>query len=319
MFRLKDYWVWDFWIADDGDRFHLFYLHARRSLGDPELRHRNARIGHATSTDLTDWQNHGEVLAPGAAGSFDETATWTGSVVRGADGLWRMFYTGSSFIAPNSARNIEAIGVAVSDDLHSWRKLPGPICRADPRWYETLGTSTWPEEAWRDPWVFPDLEGDGWHMLITARANYGEDAGRGVIAHAFSPDMQNWDVRPQLSLPEQGFGHLEVPQTVAHDGKIALIFCCNAPRLSNHLSGQIGGIWVAPAASLAGPFDISRAQLLASERLYAGRLVRDRKGDWVLMGFHLQEAGGKFEGGVSDPLPLRWDGETGLPVMAEPI
>jgi beta-fructofuranosidase len=178
VFRLEDYWVWDFWVADDGDRFHLFYLHAPRSLGDPELRHRNARIGHATSFDLTDWQNHGEVLAPGAPGSFDETATWTGSVVQGPDGLWRMFYTGSSFMAPDSARNVETIGVAVSEDLFSWRKLPGPICRADSRWYETLGTSSWPEEAWRDPWVFRDASSDNWHMLVTARSNHDDDAGR---------------------------------------------------------------------------------------------------------------------------------------------
>ena len=28
-------------------------------------------------------------------------------------------------------------------------------------------------DTWRDPWVFPDPAGDGWHMLITARAAAG--------------------------------------------------------------------------------------------------------------------------------------------------
>src|SRR3569833_4134345 len=85
-FSLPDHWVWDFWLADDGQRFHLFFLHAPHNLCDPELRHRNARIGHATSADLTSWTFHGLAFAPGSPGSFDGSATWTGSVVRGGAG-----------------------------------------------------------------------------------------------------------------------------------------------------------------------------------------------------------------------------------------
>jgi beta-fructofuranosidase len=188
-FSLDSHWVWDFWFADDGERFHMFYLHAPKSLGDPHLRHRNARIGRATSTDLVTWQDHGEVLTVGSPGDPDETATWTGSVVRGADGLWRMFYTGSSF--PDASNtNIETILVATSADLHTWVKDPELVVAADPRWYEKLGDTEFPEEAWRDPWVLADPEGDGWHMLATARSNAGpDDRDRGVIAHATSPDL----------------------------------------------------------------------------------------------------------------------------------
>jgi sucrose-6-phosphate hydrolase SacC (GH32 family) len=64
-FDLPNHWVWDFWIADDGTDFHLYYLHAPNSLGDPHLRHRNAKIGHATSPDLANWRDHGPVLGPG--------------------------------------------------------------------------------------------------------------------------------------------------------------------------------------------------------------------------------------------------------------
>jgi len=42
----------DFWFADDGERYRLFFLRAPRALGDPELRHRRASLGHAVSTDL---------------------------------------------------------------------------------------------------------------------------------------------------------------------------------------------------------------------------------------------------------------------------
>src|SRR5690606_24061888 len=109
-----------------------------KSLGDPELRHRNARIGHATSADLTDWTDHGEVLAPGREGSFDETATWTGSVVRGTGGPWHMFYTGASFRSPDGPANVQSIGVATSWDLHTWHKRDGFVLRADPAHYEKL-------------------------------------------------------------------------------------------------------------------------------------------------------------------------------------
>ena len=37
--RRADDWIWDSWIADDGERYHLFFLKAPRALGDPDLRH----------------------------------------------------------------------------------------------------------------------------------------------------------------------------------------------------------------------------------------------------------------------------------------
>jgi hypothetical protein len=69
---------------------------APRRLGDPELRHLNVAIGHATSADLICWTAAADVLFPAARPAFDDLATWTGSVVRGPDGRWFMFYTGGT-------------------------------------------------------------------------------------------------------------------------------------------------------------------------------------------------------------------------------
>ncbi|CAN5235922.1 hypothetical protein BH11ACT5_BH11ACT5_09560 [soil metagenome] len=306
-FTLDTHWVWDFWLADDGDLFHMYYLHAPKALGDQHLRHRNAKVGHATSADLTDWTDHGLVLEPGERGSFDETATWTGSVLLGPDGLWRMFYTGSRFLSPDSTANIETVGVATSADLHTWTKSPGPIAEADARWYEKLGDSSWPEEAWRDPWVYADPEGHGWHMLVTARANAGDDLDRGVIAHAVSSDLESWEVRPPLSSVGAGFKHLEVPQVVDIGARTLLLFSCDSPALAGGRSGDVGGIWAVEAPSAVGPFDVSEAELVVDERLYSGRIIRNREGALVLLAFENSTTDGDFVGSLSNPIPVEWD------------
>lgn len=317
-FSLATHWVWDFWLADDGDLFHLYYLHAPRSLGDEALRHRNARVGHATSADLRTWDDHGEVLGPGEPGAFDETATWTGSVVRGPDGLWRMFYTGSRFLAPDAMANVETVGLATSTDLFTWVKHPGPIVSADPRWYETLADGTWREEAWRDPWVFPDGAG-GWRMLLTGRARTGDGDDRGVIAHAVSADLATWEVRPPLSEPGAGFAHLEVPQLVEVDGRRALVFSCDAAALAGARAGTTGGVWWLPADDPVGPFATADARLLVDDDLYAGRIVRDRAGTPVLLAFDNRGTGADFAGVIADPIPVAWDADAERIVVATEV
>ena len=319
-FARADHWVWDFWIADDGDRYHLYYLHAPRSLGDPDLRHRNARIGHASSVDLRAWDDHGEVLGPGEPGSFDGSATWTGSVVKADDGSWRMFYTGSRFLADDSVANIETIGMATSTDLHAWNKSPGPIVTADPTWYETLAAGTWREEAWRDPWVF--RHGNEWRMLITARSAEGGSAGgdvldRGVVGLATSPDLVTWTVRPPLSRPGAGFMHIEVPQQLDLDGTTVLLFSCDSPHLAGDRGGrgERGGIWSITVPTDAQEYPIDHATRLLDEQYYSGRAIRDRAGSWVLLAFENVGDGGEFVGRLSEPMPLRWEGDTLVAVL----
>ena len=153
---LPDHWVWDFWFARDGDAWHIFYLKAPKSLGDPELRHRNATIGHGVSEDLVNWEIVSDPFGLGHPGAWDDLANWTGSIVPVGGGWW-MFYSGVS--SADDGR-IQRIGAAVSNDLMTWSKLSeNPVCSADLRWYEEYDNVSWSEEAWRDPWVFPDPGG----------------------------------------------------------------------------------------------------------------------------------------------------------------
>ena len=147
--------MWDFWTVDDGTRYHLFFLYASRALGDPDARHYRASIGHAVSADLRTWQRVTDALVRSDPPAFDDLATWTGSVVHDGAGTWYLFYTGAT-MAPSGNKNIQRIGCATSTDLMTWTRSPSnPLVEADPRWYEQVGSGLWPDEAFRDPYVFP--------------------------------------------------------------------------------------------------------------------------------------------------------------------
>jgi beta-fructofuranosidase len=304
--RLPDSWVWDSWHAvDDGGVHHLFFLRASRALLDPDRRHDRASVGHATAPDLRRWALQPDALVSADVPAWDDFAIWTGSVARGPDGVWRLFYTGSSHAERGL---VQRIGVAVSDDLVTWtRAHDGPLLEADARWYETLDLEAWNDEAWRDPYVFPDPGGDGWHMVITARARDGDPAGRGVIGHARSDDLLEWEVGPPLTAP-CGFGQLEVPQVARVDGRHFLVFSCWPDRMdaARRARWTGGGVWIAPGESLLGPWDIAGAEPLGHPSLYAGRLV-ENGGNWCVLGFRDIEDGA-FVGEITDPLPLERDG-----------
>jgi beta-fructofuranosidase len=307
MLRLPDAWTWDFWIADTGDEYHLFFLRASRALRIPDERHYRASIGHAVSTDLYNWSLLPDALVPGDRPAFDDIATWTGSVVRGDDGQWYMFYTG---ISADEGGLVQRIGLSVSEDLIRWNRHPQfETFAADQRWYEKLGESSWPNEAWRDPWVFRDPVGDGWHMFITARSRYGDDDNRGVMGHAYSKDLINWEAQPPLSDSGAGFGVMEVMQVEVVDGCPVLLFSCLHPEMSANKreTENRGGIWVAGGDDVLGKFDIEDSYLLTDDRLYSGRLVKNRQGRWMMLAFHNKDANGEFVGEVSDPISVRWD------------
>jgi beta-fructofuranosidase len=314
MLRLEDHWVWDSWhVQDDYGLRHVFFLRASRALIDPDRRHHRASIGHAVSTDLRSWRLAADALVPADAPGWDDLATWTGSVVRGPDNRWYLFYTGVS----RSERGlVQRIGLATSDDLLVWRRYgTRPLVEADPRWYETLDLTRWYEQAWRDPWVYADASGDGWHMLITARSNTGPVGERGVLGHARSADLITWTVGPPLSEPA-GFGHLEVPQVTVVDGQPLLLFCTNA--VAPHW-GTDQRNWFVAGPTVNGPWDLASARPFPHPHLYAPRLVTDIDGSPALIGF-LDQVDGSFAGELTDPIRVRYDPTAGLVAEAtEPV
>lgn len=302
MFELPSSWVWDFWFADDGDQYHLFFLKASRALQDPDRRHWRATIGHATSADLCTWTEHADAIVPSDGPAWNDLATWTGSVVRDDHGLWHMYYTG---VSRESEGLIQRIGSATSKDLFTWTPTD-VVVEPDHELYESLEQGSWPDEAWRDPWVMRDPDGSGWHMLVTARARAGESSERGVVGHAYSPNLRQWQVLEPLSLPGSGFGQLEVLQCEEVDGQYVLLFSCLGTELSaeRKVRGERGGIWAVNAPGPLGPFDVSSAYLVADEALYVGRLIRGRDGAWNMLAFENVDQSGDFVGRITDPLKV---------------
>lgn len=300
--RLHDKWVWDSWpFTDQEGRHHLFYLQADRALIDPERRHMNPSIGHAVSDDFRTWEVLPDALAPRAEPGWDDATTWTGSVVQGPTGTYHLFYTGSS---RSEGCLVQRIGRADSTDLVHWERFgTEPLVEADPTWYERLGGG-WHDEAWRDPWVVADPDGNGWHMLITARANQGEAFSRGVVGHAWSPDLDTWTVRPPLSAPGK-FGQMEVLQYVELDGRPHLVFCCGDREFdrARHPVGQRGGMWILEGPGLLGPWDTDAARRVDHDSLYAARAITDVDGAPRLLGFS-DKVDEVFVGEILDPVDL---------------
>lgn len=307
MLALEDHWVWDSWYLHDGDRWHCWYLKAPKSIGDPAQRHWNVSQGHAVSDDLVTWTDHTTALRPAQNPAWDDCTTWTGSVLRGDDGQWHYFYTGTSQADKGM---VQRIGHATGTDLVHWDRVGDGFCLdlAGPHagHYEIDHRGHWHDRAMRDPWVMKDPEGDGWLMFFTARASgVAEANAAGCIGLATSADLTTWDLQPPVFVG--GWGQLEVPQVFDVDGTWYCLFCMDPGHQSAALSdshGPLGrGNHYLIGKGPRGPWAIPEGPALdvVAER-YAARIV-DHNGLQIL-GFKDGEARGVFGGYIMDPQPV---------------
>jgi len=316
---LDTHWIWDSWFVRDGGTWHAFFLQAPKSIGDPDQRHWNVSIGHATSTDLKDWRHLGTCLEPSEGPAFDDATTWTGSVIRGPDGLWHLFYTGTS---KAEKALVQRIGHAVSGDLHDWRRVGDGPCLAftgpGAAAYDTdLAATNWDHIALRDPWVMPDPAGDGWVMVLTARVPGRAEANDGgAIGLARSGDLYDWRLEPPLH--SGGFGQLEVPQVFTRDGHWYCSFCTDVGHFAlstwaSHPEWRGTGTHYLMAERFEGPWRLAEGPMLDGSvpcRRYAAHLVETEAG-LQLIGFRDREGQG-FGGYVMDPEPVGIEPVTGL-------
>jgi beta-fructofuranosidase len=316
--HLDDRWIWDFWLVDDGPDHHVFYLQAPRSLGDPELRHRNATIGHAVSSDLRSWHQLPDALGPGPAGRWDDGAPWTGSVIR-SGGRWVLAYTGT---CTGEGGLVQRVGLAVSDDLARWERNGDlPAISADRRWYERLGDGEWFDEAWRDPWLMADPISGDTLAFICARTAEGPTDERGAVGLARSPDLEHWTVEQPVYAPGP-FAQVEVPQVVEWSGRWHLLFCTGDTSHSARWRRRRPAAtttYAVTGTGPTGPFTTDPTVLAAADGTieYAGKLHRHGK-QLVYMATVLHDDCGAMVGDLADPRPVVIAEDGRLAVIDEP-
>ena len=305
---IKDKFIWDSWYIHDGSLWHGFFLQAPRSIGDPDLRHWNVSYGHATSHDLTEWTHLGTAFRPTDGPAWDDYTTWTGSVVRGDDDLWHLYYTGATKAEDGL---YQRIGHATSTNLHNWSRvgdgfildLKGPNAL---HYEDSMEHSVWHDRAMRDPWVMRDPDSDGWLMYFTARVRgVAEPNAGGCIGFATSPDGYDWTLQPPVFAG--GYGQLEVPQVFEHGGNWYCLFCTAAEHFSAEQAhatagGPVTGNHYLIGDSPRGPWRIAPGFLDGAIhcRRYAARIVQ-HDGRLFILGFADRPDGGDFVGVVMDP------------------
>lgn len=307
MLYLDDWIVWDFWLAPRlgaDEPFHCYFLQAPRSISHPEMRHDLARIGLATSENLVDWTYHGEIMSLGDPGSWDDMTQWTGSVIR-HDGVAYLFYTGRT---KTESGLVQRIGLAVSDDLRSWRKIDGnPVLEAASPWYIAPAPDGRTRSDCRDPWVL--WNNDRWLMYYTASAPGEPWDARGVVGIATSDDLVRWSPGPPVVAPGV-FEEVEVPQVFPLGDRWVLLFCTGKHATRNGQKATWNGTHYYLADSPFGPFTLAPEPLLQADEIgtnYAARAVLDPWFGNYLLAWHRFDDDGAFVGALTDPFPLYLD------------
>lgn len=198
-----------------GNTYHAFYQGSSDSPSN--------KIGHATSTDLTNWTKDAQkpVLKPGASGAWDSLHVQKPNVIETSN-QYVMFYTGH-----DGGKN--QIGRAVSSDLISWAKDDSnPILTPG-------GSSSWDQDGVQKPEVFYD--GGRYHMFYTGRTGT-----TWKIGHATSTDLRNWkkdDANPVLTHgPESAWDGYDIrPTTITEENGVYHMLYGGS---SSHFSWDIG-------------------------------------------------------------------------------
>ena len=248
--------MWDTWVFKNDQDFHLFFL----SRGN---------IGRAVSTNLIHWKHLPPIENMAKPGDWDESGMrMTGSVTK----------VGSRYFLCYGSGEGTPIGLIVSDDLYSWKRVGDkPVLPSAPP-YAT-------GEGWRDLSCYFDEEKSLWNGYL-----YGIDGASGnpSIAHVTTADFITWNYLPPAFVSEtytrtnDGFYNLEVPDYFQLGEKHYLLFSSVSAR-KEVTSGRkdASGIWYLTADDPKGPWRVPPNPLLMGSGLgrydvYVGRTVEYR-------------------------------------------
>ena len=196
---------------------------------------------------------------------WDDLALWTGSVARGDDGVWRIYYTALSTAGHGVLRPAHRPGRVRRPD--QWRRVgDAPAASRPIRAGTRRSTGPAGQRDLARPVRVRRSGGDGWHMLITARDRDAPRFSDGVLAHARSHDMRTWELGRRLPGPP-GSGRSRWRRCASSTGSR----CCRSPATRRSRATEQTS---ASAPTALGP--CSAARSLGPWDLDAGPPVRGR-------------------------------------------
>ncbi len=154
-------------IAHLSGRYHLFYQHNP----DDVVWAAGVHWGHASSTDLISWHDHGDVLAPDA----EDDGCWSGGIAVGDDTA-TILYTAVNH--PDLDRGTVRLAHP-TPDFAAWHKDPvGAVIDGPPPGLDS--------RAFRDP--APWRDGSAWKVVLGT----GIRGVGGAVAQYSSTDLRHW-------------------------------------------------------------------------------------------------------------------------------
>lgn len=249
------------WFGDaipfyDNGVFYIYYLHDERKTA--------ATADHTSwhlvcTKDFVHWEEAGETLPAGGRGDPDQ-ACYTGSVMRGRDGDYHLFYTGQNPLNPDFGREgkpLQYILHAVSRDLKHWEKH-----------YETAFCApegVFEPHDWRDPYVFYEEESGTYDMLLAARLKGKSFRRSGCVALCRSKDLWNWQRGEIFFAPGMYYTH-ECPDLFRQGQWWYLLYSTFTTRFATHYR---------KAKSVQGPWKLPEEDCLDARGLYAIKTASD--------------------------------------------
>ncbi|QDV26449.1 glycoside hydrolase family protein [Aureliella helgolandensis] len=281
-------------------------------------------VAHAISENALNWRRVDNALFIGHPGSWDDLMLWTVHVSQDPHrvGSWRMFYTG---LSRRDQGLKQRIGMAISDDLFTWRKtpvnwedrrgatdpelvkearqkLPRGISDSiqsvlnpsscfplepDPEYYESSVDAERNWVSFRDPFYFRDGD-EGW-LLAAARVNSGPLVRRGCVAAMKEVKPHEFAAQPPLLAP-QIYDDIEVPNLFRIDGEYYLIGSLREDaKIRYWHTNEIGRPW-------RNYYD----NVLLPKGNYAGRVCQDENGV-LLWNFFTDLVGDRTSNNIMPP------------------
>lgn len=198
----------------------------------------SAVIGIVRSRDLIEWEEYGDLLRPEDGGAWERGGLYKSWLMR-AEGRFWLFYNAKD---RSDGAWVEQTGAAVSDDLRTWTRLPGPMIANGP-------TGSIDERFASDPCVLRWK--DAWVMFYFGLSS----DGRARDTYAVSDDLVTW-VKGDEILVDIGEAesvdatYAHKPSVITRAGRLEHYYCAVAPlpepvTIGDRVQREMRGIAVA--------------------------------------------------------------------------